>query len=232
MQKLMAYAFYALALLVFAATIFSRNYALLLLVSFFLLLSSLYFGASKFLNAQLLALLSGKLSKTVSGPTLSVDAKAVIKRKENAYVAIAAAELRAEKQIDQSTIASILNRLSFDFDYVVSIRQLDSKKFTEGLELRKRLKEIEIEKCNRKNYNRLNELRQQLDMIESEIAKISGSKPLSAKILLKTFAENASPYIAAKEACTNMETIASSFSSEAGFSYTVLKGEDLLLAVE
>mgnify|MGYP001626354892 CR=1 FL=1 len=228
MQKLMAYAFYALALLAFAATIFSRNYALLLLVSFFLFLSSVYFGASKFLNAQLLALLSGKLSKTASGLALSADAKAVIKRKENTY----AAELRAEKQVEQSSIAGILNRLSFDFDYVVSIRQLDSKKFIEGLELRKRLKEIEIEKCNRKNYNRLNELRQQLDMIESEIAKVSGSKPVSAKILLKTFAENSAPYIAAKEACTNIETIASSFSSEAGFSYNVLKGEDLLSAVE
>ncbi|MGC8628951.1 MAG: hypothetical protein ACP5T4_01950 [Candidatus Micrarchaeia archaeon] len=226
-----AYLFVAIALAVLAYSVYYRSALLIFAVSILLLAGSVYSVAGKYINAIALAYMGRRAKYQQEHYMLSQNLASAVKRQDNAYAAIAAVSIVFTKQVNSSQIGSILLSRDFDFDYTVSIRHIDAKKYVEGLETKKRLKELELAKCDSKKYAKINELKKEIQAIESDIGKIQGSRPVSINVLVKAIAKDTSPYVASKNVLENAESIANAFSEISGASCEILKGEELLEAV-
>jgi len=163
--------------------------------------------------------------------SLSDNATAALVSTGNKYKAVSAAELTIKGSANTALLNELLESQPIDFDYIVSVRQIDAKRFVEGLEMKKRLKEIQIGKVDKRNYARVNMLKKELELINGEISKVVASKPVALRVLLRAYAVSESPYTAAKAAVANLESIANAFSNSLGANYDVLKGDALLQAL-
>ncbi|MEM0146859.1 MAG: hypothetical protein QXR85_01800 [Candidatus Micrarchaeaceae archaeon] len=225
----LSYAFYALALASFILSIILHSALVLVVVSVLLLMSSVYAGASKFVNIAVLELLhraNGKLNN-VGYALAPGGAAATAKHGEN-YMSISAIRIGIGAHTLGSKIGEVLSGLNVNIDYVVRIRQIDSHRFVEGLAFKRRLKELELAKLNSKSYIRLNELRHEIEVLDSEISAVSSSRPVDVLFVVKVFSYGASPNLASKESVSNAQGIADALGTTAGAFAELLKGDELL----
>ncbi|MGC8676101.1 MAG: hypothetical protein ACP5T3_01105 [Candidatus Micrarchaeia archaeon] len=227
-DRFFAYAVYALAVLSFMFALASGSAVLLLLVAVLLFMSSVYAGASGIINRVLLPALAPSLRMREGQYALAPGGSAAIVRQGQVYMAISALSLSVLKPGSESKIGEALSSASVDMDYVVSIRHIDAHRFMEGLELKHRLKELEIAKLGNSSYAKLSELRHELEVIEGELSAVAGSKPVQASFTIKVFASAQSPRAAANDAFSNAEGIANVLGAVSGISASVLKGDELL----
>ncbi|MEM3781504.1 MAG: hypothetical protein QXT43_00885 [Candidatus Micrarchaeaceae archaeon] len=226
-DKALAYALYALALAAFAASIAMRSAVALVIVSVLLLASSVYSGASSFVNAALLStLFKSKYVMQSQGYALANGGASAVARRGDAYVGISAIRLDVGAG-GSNKIGEVISGINSDIDYTVSIRQIDSRRFIEGLAFKRRLKEIELSK-NKRSYAKANEIRREIEVLDSEISAVSGSKPVEVSFIVKVFSQGASPGIVSKGSVSAALGIADTISTVAGAYAELLKGEELL----
>ena len=98
-----------------------------------------------------------------------------------------------------------------------------------GLETRRRIKEIELSKAGAKDYDKANRLKREIGIVESEIQSItSGNTPMAAMMLLKCSLICKSSEDAQAMPYRNLQELCTLFASSFNFDYIILKGEDLL----
>jgi hypothetical protein len=226
-NRIYSYLFYALAAVMLLASAFFHNIYLLVAAIFLLLASAVYMHSGHMLNNLLIG--KGKVIEVYNKYKLSESLSAASKKVGNTYFSVSCAILnRVSGDRNGEQICSIVSNTEFPFEFSIGMRSVDKEKILDGLEERRRLKEIEISRADPKKYDKANCLRRELGVIEGDIRSIRGQKPLAMAIRLKTFASSRDENDATIESSQNMERIASAFSSSLGFEHEILKGERLL----
>ncbi len=226
-NRLFSYTFYALAAAVFVASIFTYSIYFIAVTSVLLLFSAIYFHAGHLLNNFLLG--HGSVVEIYNGYKLSENIGSAVKRINDSYFSISCALLSGYGDAHKGElISSIVSNVDFPFEFSIGLRSVDKARLLEGLETKRRMKEIEITRSDPKKYDRANSLRRELGVIESEIRGIGGQKPLTLLVSLKCFARGQGELEASRESLRNVEQLAGTFSSALGFEYEIMKGEALI----
>ncbi len=230
-NRIYSYAFYVMATATFLLGLVSGGYYLAALSAALLLVAAVYFRSGHILNNLLLK--KGRVIEVYNGYTLSDDLAAAVKRASNGYVAVSCVLLSggaAERNGEH--IEAMVTKTDFPFEFSLGLRSVDHGRVLDGLEERRRLKEIEIARSDPKNYDKVNGLRRELSVIDNEIRSVRGEKLLAMKMRLRTFAKSWSATEAAREAVRNAGFISGSFSSTLGLEHEILMGERLLNELE
>lgn len=230
-NKLYAYAFYSLAAATFIASLLVQNGYLSILAALLLLASAVYFHSGHIVNSLLLK--CGNVIEIYNGYKLGNDLTAAVKKVGNEYFAVACVLLRGgDNERNGDRLTSLVHNADCPFEFSLGLRGVNYIKVLDGLEEKRRSKEIEIARSDPKKYDKVNGLRRELSLIESDIRNIRGNKLLALILKLKTFARSESEFEAAREATRNAERIASAFSSALGVESELLRGEQLLSELE
>jgi hypothetical protein len=232
-NRLYSYAFYALAAALFALALATQSGFATAVSVILLSLSALYFSSGHIVNNLLLK--RGTVIEVSDGFRLNEELSAAVKRIGNEYLAVSCVLLRgAAGERDGAQIETIVSNTDFPFEFSLGLESLNHDRMLDALEEKRRLKEIEIARSDPKKYDRMNELRRELAVIESEIRSVRGEKLLALKMRLKTFAKSTGEFKASREASRNAEQLAKAFSAMLGLEHEMLSGERLLeeLAME
>ncbi len=222
-----AYAVYAAAIITLALGMLFRNAYALAIDSLLLLCSVAYLNSGHIINGLLLK--KGKIVEVCMGYRLSDDVRSIVKAQGNSHVAISCVIARSSStERNGETLNALLRNIDFPFEFSMGMKAIDQEKVLDKLEEKRRLKEIEIARCDAKKYDRVNGLRRELSIIESEIRSMRGQKMLTLALKLKTFCTAGSSFEAARGSASNAEKLASAFSSSLGFECEMLRGERLL----
>ncbi|MEM3208844.1 MAG: hypothetical protein QW046_04170 [Candidatus Micrarchaeaceae archaeon] len=226
-QKAYSYALYTLAAGTFLAALASGD-ALLLLVTTLLLLSAVAYNYSwRIINAAIIK--KSGLLVVSNGYSLHSSMHSAIKREGDEFMSVSAALLEAPQRMEQGrSIAEIIEGIRVPFEFSIGIREISIKQFSEGLETKRRMKEIEISNADPGDYEKISALRRELSVINSALSSIAGSKPIASRMLLKSFAKSRYEAEAARDSYSQLRHIAELFSSALGTSARILEGEELL----
>lgn len=231
-NRLYSYAFYTAAIAMLAASVLSFNPYLLALAIILLPAAALSYSSGHLLNNFLL---SGKGASTglYNGFSVRERLSSAVRRSGNDYVSISAALLskNGSDETQRETVETLVSNVNFPFEFSLGIANIDKNKLLEGLETKRRIREIEISRLDPKKSDKLNGLKRELSLIEDEICKIRTEKPLAITARIRTFSSSRSELEAARDSERNIEQLAGMFSSMLGFDCEILKGEDLLREV-
>jgi hypothetical protein len=227
-NRIYSYAFYSLAAAMLVASVFSFNLYFLVL-AMILLLSAAFFFSSGYLANNFLLRRIGAVD-FYDGFRLSKRMCAVTRKSGNGYLSVSVAILKknSEEREKSEIMESLVSNVNFPFEFSLGIRAVDKKKVLEGLETKRRMKEIEITRSEGGKYDRVNRLKRELSVIESEIKSFRERRPLVVEAKVKAFWLGQNEMEAARESEKNIEQLSGMFSSMLGFEYDILKGESLL----
>jgi hypothetical protein len=227
-NRLYSYAFYSLAAAMFVASIFSLSLYFLAFAIALLFAAAFFFSSGHLVNNLLLKRIGA--IDFYEGFRLSKRLCAVTRKNGNSYLAISAALLwkDGEKKETSDVLESLVSNVSFPFEFCLGIRAVDKRKVLEGLETKRRMKEIEITRSDISKYDRISKLKRELSAIEGEIRGFRERRPLVVEARLRTFWLGQNEMEAARESEKNIEQLSGTFSSMLGFEYEILKGENLL----
>ncbi len=227
-NRLYPYAFYSLAAAMLVASAFSFNLYFLALAMVLLLLAAVFFSSGHLVNNLLLKRIG--VIDFYGGFRLSKRLCAVTRKNGNGYLSVSVALLRknSEEKERAEIVESLVSNVNFPFEFSLGIRAVDKKKLLEGLETKRRMKEIEITRSDGGKYDRVNKLKRELSFIESEIKGFRERRPLVVEAKVRTFWLGQNEMEAARESEKNIEQLSGMFSSMLGFEYDILKGESLL----
>ncbi len=227
-NRLYPYAFYSLAAAMLVASVFSFNLYFLAFAAVLLLLAAVFFSSGHLVNNLLLRRIG--VIDFYGGFRLSKRLCAITRKSGNGYLSISAAILRknSEEREKAEIVESLVSNVNFPFEFSLGIRAVDKKKVLEGLETRRRMKEIEITRSDGGKYDKVNKLKRELSVIESEIKGFRERTPLAVEAKVKAFWLGQNEAEAARESEKNIEQLSGMFSSMLGFEYEILKGESLL----
>lgn len=223
-NKIYAYAIYiaAIATLVIGAML--RSAPAIAFESVLLLGSVVYLNSGHIVNNIILK--RGRVLEVCRGYSLSNDLRSLVKARGNAYTAVSCIVARSSNvERNGETLNALVHNIDFPFEFSIGMRSIDQERMLDKLEEKRRLKEIEISRCDIKKYDKVNGLRRELSVIESEIRGIRGQKMLAIELKLKTFHTAGSSFEAARGSASNAEKIANAFESSLGFECEMLKGE-------
>lgn len=230
-NKQYSYALYSLSAVVAIASLISGNAYFAVLSAILLLLSAVYFNSGHIVNNFLIK--HNMVIETYNGYRLSEGLSAAVKRIGNEYFAVSCSVITNPSEgHDGEHIAALIRNADCPFEFSIGLKSVDSGRLLDKLEERRRLKEIQIARGDQKKYDKVNELRRELALIESEMRSVRDGKMLAIAVRLKTFGRSVSEFEAAREAAKNAERIASAFSNALGFEHEILKGEKLLELLE
>ncbi len=230
-NRLYSYAFYALAAGVFVSSLVAQNGYLATLSAVLLFASAAYFSSGHIVNNMLLK--RGVVVEVCNGYRLSEGLASAVKQIGSEYFAVSCVLLKnAPTERNGEQITSLVYNANFPFEFSIGLKSVDQGRLLDSLEERRRMKEIEIARSDPKKYDKVNGLRRELALMESEIRSIRGGRLLATSTKLKTFAKSTSEFEASREAARNAEQIANSFASALGFEHEILKGERLLEELE
>lgn len=226
-NKTYSYAFYLTSLLVFLASLAFQNIYLIAIVAALLAAAALYFRSGHIINNFLLK--KGRVIEVYNGYRIGENLASAVKRVGNSYFGVACALLESSsREQNGDALASLVYNTSFPFEFSLGLRSVDRDRMLDTLEEKRRLKEIEIGRSDQKKYEKISALRRELSVIESEVRSMRGQKMLALAIKLKAFSSAGDEFEASREACRNMEQLASAFSSSLGLEFEILRGEKLL----
>ena len=226
-NRIYSYVFYAMAAVLLVLALLTQSGLATAISIIMLLLSAIYFNSGHMVNNLLLG--RGAVIEVSNGYRLSDDLSAAVKRIGNECFAVSCVLLKsAVEERNGEQIENIVSKADFPFEFSISLESLNHDRMLDSLEEKRKLKEIEISRGDPKKYDRANELKRELEVIESEIRNVRDQTLMAVKFRLKTFARSQGEFEAAREAARNAEALASSFSSTMGFEQTVLRGEALL----
>jgi hypothetical protein len=224
-----SYAVYAgFALLIILSAVYSS--ILLLALSAFLLFASVFvlrYGHifNSFLTNKM------KILEVSSGYSLGKRGFSAVKKIGTSYYGISIASLKVTTGVNAGSriITEAIEKIRIQFEFSVRLERIDLKKLLNGLETRRRIKEIELSKIGAKDYDKANRLKREIGIVESEIQSITcGNTPMSAMLLLKCASVCKSSEEAQMLPYKNLQELCTLFASSFNFDYIILKGEDLL----
>lgn len=227
-NRLYPYAFYSLAAAMLVASVFSFNLYFLAFAIVLLLSAAVFFSSGHLVNDLVLKRMG--FIGFYEGFRLSKKMYSVTRKSGNGYISLSAAILRksGEEKEKLDLLESLVSNVNFPFEFCLGIRSVDKRKVLEGLETKRRMKEIEITRSEGGKYDKTNKLKRELSVIEGEIRSFRELRPLAVEARVKTFWLGQNEMEAARESEKNIEQLSGMFSSMLGFECEMLKGEDLL----
>ncbi len=229
-QKLYSCAFYAAALAVAVLSMLSGAYFILIVSAFLLLLSAVYLRSGHIVNNLLIK--RSRIIEIYNGYKLNSNLSSLTKRSGAYYAGVSMALLKFEGPVEASndSVRSMLESIQERFEFSFSAIQVDKKKLLDALETRRRMKEIGLAKLDAQKYDRSNQIKREIMVIESEMESIRRSgKAFDAVVQLKALSMAESEASAAAQSLRSMERICDAFLTATKLSYEIIKGEELLL---
>lgn len=223
-----SYAFYSSAILMFIASIAFSNAYILAFAIASLSLAALFFSSGHLINSLILRR-TGPI-EPYCGFRLSRSLRSATKKVGSTYLSISAALLRqaGDMNTKDELVEALVSNMDFPFEFSIGIKGVDKDRMLEGLETKRRMKEIEVTRSDPQKLDRINALKRELSVIEGEIKNLKEEKPLSIEAKVRTFGISKSDIEAASESERNAGRLASAFAAMLGFEYEHLKGEALL----
>jgi len=229
MNRIYSYLFYAVGILCLLCAAFFSNPYLIAFTAILLLFSALYLNTGHIINNILIK--RSNIIEIYNGYRLSNNLDSAVKKLGNGYYAVSVALLMIEKSSNASheTIRSLVESIHEPFEFGILLKEADRKRLLEGIEVKRRMKEISLSRIDAKQQDRLNALRREIDTLGLEIENIKKSgKALEVIVKLSSFAKSEVEADAEREAVASIRHIADAFSAGLGVDYELLKGEELL----
>ncbi len=231
-NKIYAYLFYGLAAVALASSVFFYNTYLFALSIALILISAVYFNSGHMVNNLLLK--RSLVIETYNGYSLSDGMRSAVKKVGDGSCSVSIAILRLNRgvEVESGKILSLLEGIDKPFEFILQLRQVNERALLESLETKRRMKEIALNRVSG-SYDRANELKREISVIEQDIGGIRGNgKALEVRIKIKATAVSGDRSDAARSSSRNIEQIANAFSTMLNASYEILRGEDLLSDLE
>lgn len=228
-----AYAVYLLSACVFVLALVFYNWALLIASCAILLVSVVYLHTGHIINNYLLK--HSKIIEIYNGYKLGLDLTYVTKKvgKLHQGVSIALFEPNSKMENRSGQVAELLEAVKEPFEFSIELREINKKQLVEPLETKRGMKEIALGRLSGGSYSKLNKLKREIELLDSEIGHLTKSgKSFEMMIKMRTTVIADSEIEAGREAAKNLDSVASKFSVRLGIDYNLLKGERLLEAVE
>ena len=160
-----SYAVYAAAIVTLASGVLLRNAYLLAADALLLLCSVAYLNSGHIINNMVLR--KGKAIEVCMGYSLSEDLRSMVKARENAHTAISCVVVRSNgAERNGELLGTLVRNTDFPFEFSVGMEGINQGKVLDKLEEKRRMKEIEIARCDAKRYDRINVLRRELVLAE------------------------------------------------------------------
>ncbi len=226
--RIYSYAFYSAAIAMFLASMLTLNVYILAFAIASLLLAALFFSSGHLINDLVLKRAGPvgpycgfKLSRSLYSATKDMGSR-------HLAVSIALMKPAGDTGMNGELMETLISNVDFPFEFSLGIKSVDRIRVIDGLETKRRMKEIEISRSDPQKYDRMNALKRELSVIEGELRNLREQKPLSIEAKLKTFGLSKSEIEASLESEKNIGRIASAFASVLGFECETLRGEALL----
>jgi hypothetical protein len=233
MNRIYSYLFYGIGILCIVCGIFFSDLYLIALTSILLLVSAVYMNSGHIVNNFLIR--RSSIIEIYNGYRLSSNLDSAVKKVGNGYYALSVAIIIIEKTSNagQEIIKNLVESIHEPFEFAILLREADRKRIIEGLEVKRRMKEIALSRTDSKLHDKINGLKREIDILGLEIENIRKSgKALEVVVKLSSFARSEVEVEAAREASSSIRHIADAFSASLGVGYELLKGEELLDSLE
>lgn len=228
-NKMYFWLFYALSAAIMLLSIISYNIYLIVLSSSTLLIAAIALHSGHLINN--FAIKKANIIEIKNGYKLSQNLVSASRRLGKSYDSVAVAILRPRIGFNYNgeKMRELLESAKEPFEFSISINEIDKKRILDSLETKRRVKEISISRLKPNSYDKINNLRRQIEIIDNEIANMgSGGKSFEVSIKIKTFSSSDSEYDSELTAAKNIETLANKFSAAIGVDYEIVKGESML----
>jgi hypothetical protein len=228
-SRVYAYAFYAVAVGILAISIASGNYLASLISACLIFASAVYYKSGHIINNLLIK--RSRVIELINGYKLSSNLAALTKRSGELYVGVSAAVLVFDGAVDISpdTLCRLLESIHEQFEFSFTAMQVDKKRLIDSLDLRRRMQEIRLAKINAQKYDKANQIRREIQILESEISSVRDSgKAFDTIIKIRAFSSEKNETEAATQSLKSIERICSSFFATTKLNYEIIKGERLL----
>ncbi len=231
-NRLYAYLFYAGAVALMLLSLVSYNPVIVGLASALMLFSVVYLNSGHILNNLLIR--RSAVVEIYNGYVVNGRLPAAVKKIGSGFVGVSVAVLQLGKEsgIDAGGLRSLLESMHEPFEFSISLEETDRERILEGLETKRRMKEIALTKTDRRRYDVINGINREIEFISSEISRMRSGKTYSLLLRLKTRSRSKGMEEAALSSSRGMEHVAGAFSSAFGLRYKILSGEELLESVE
>ncbi len=229
LNRAYSYAFYAAAAVVVALSTAFGSFPGLLASGILMLLSALYFKSGHIINSLLI-----KRSKVIAlrnDYKLSSNLASLTRRHGAVYDSFSLAALRFDGPIDipADSLRTLFEGIREPFEFSFSAMQADKKRLIDALDTRRRMKEISLSRLDSRKYDRSNQLKREIQLIESDIETISkGGSAFDTVVKLKAMSTADSEAEAARQSLRSLERICDSFLAATKLGYDIIKGEELL----
>lgn len=235
MQKSIIYILIAIALIPSVASLILLNpYLIILSVSAAL---SLFFMYNLWDILESLIIKRTGIVQLVGDYELEGERVSAVRKTGGSYWAISAALLTdlPSKEMDRESIERIISSSNSTFRFVLQVAKLNTRKISDDLKTKRRMKELELSKASssRKNGADITKVvERELELVESEIKALgSGAVPLKTSIYLVSFAESESKFVAEERALSQVRALAGEFSAVLGAGFEVLSGSKLISVI-
>ncbi len=233
LNRIYSYLFYAAAVLALICGAFLSNAYLLVLTAALLLLSAIWLNSGHMLNSLLLR--RSAVVEIYNGYRISEGLESIVKRIGIGYRAWSIARLKVDRRSSCTgeAVRALIEGIREPFEYSIILGEADRARILEGLETRRRMKEITLSRIDQKKQDRINALRREIDIVAAEIESVVRSgKALEVVMVIRSYADSESRSGAAGESARRIRHVADAFSAGLGLEYEVLSGERLLGFVE
>jgi hypothetical protein len=227
-NKFYYYLFYALSATIAILSIISYNEYLIILSSLLLLTAAILLHSGHIVNNALIK--RSKIIEINNGYRLNQNLTSASKRIGKTYVSIAIAIIRPRSGFNYKSEAmkELLESVKEPFELSISLSEVDKKRIIDSLETKRRVKEIAMSRLKSNSYDKINNLKRHIELIDNEMANISaGGKSFDVSIRLTAISKSDSAYESELSASKNIEMLANKFSASMGVDYEIVKGEEL-----
>lgn len=232
-NKLYSYIFYVTSVVVLLSAMLFRDLYLVVVVAILMFVSAAYFKSGHVINNLLIK--KSKLIEIYNGYVLSKNLTSAVKKVGSSNLGVSIALLNVTRELESrpEQFRQILESVKEPFEFSIGLVEVDRTRLIEGLETRRRMKEITLTRMSQKSYDKINKTRREMDLIEDEIKNVKGgSKSFNVILRIKTTSLAKEVSEAAREASDNLSKVANAFSTSFGLEYEILRGEKLLQALE
>lgn len=228
-NKLFFYAIYSTSIIFLLITVLSGAYYLIIISSILLLLSIIYLHSGHILNNFMIK--KSKIIEISNNYVLSSSLNSVFKRNGSQYIGVSIAEIKqyGQANVSSDSMKSIIEAIHEPFEFSIYSYELDKEKLIEPLETKKKMKEIGLTKIKDKKQDKINFIKREIEILNSEIESIrSSGKSFDVSILIKAFSTSNNEGEAVINSFKTLQRIADTFSASLKLEYEIVKGERLL----
>jgi hypothetical protein len=224
--KLYSYAFYAAALCFAVISILSGNYAVAIVSCALLLVSAVYLNSGHMINNLLIN--RSNVIAYYNDYKLNVNLVSLTKRDGGSYKSLSAAVLQQESapDVQREAMRSLIESIAEPFEFSIMVMQADKKRLVDALDMKRRMKEIQLGRIKPGKYDAINALKREIQLIEAEEDSIRKSgRAFNTMVRITAMALAGSESEAARQSVRSLERICDSFSATTKLEYEILKGE-------